>query len=438
MTAPVIDRVSADDLMSLVAGDVLPPLQVGAVLMIDLAGRGLPDETGLPEIGRRLMTIPRLRQKLVPAGRGAGRPVWVDDPDFLITEHLTSVGGTHDHDSVLAIASTLLTMPLSREHPLWVARLVTGVAGDRVALIVVFHHGLADGIGGLALLAGLVDGAPEQPTRCFPQPSLSHRQLVVDAAHERWQTVRRLPGIARRLASGLGQLGPALSTDAISCSLNRRTGPRRSIVVVRAQLRPLRDLAHRSHSGVNDLLLAVITGGLHQLLLGRGEQVNAFVVSVPFAARSTNEPSSLGNRTGVVPILLPATGSLTERLTAITRITTSAKRSKRGASTALLSPLFRLLAAFGLYGRFINRQRRIHTVASLVRGPEVAVRVLGCPVTELIPLSAAPGNLTVVFEALSYAGRLTLSISVDPQTCPDAAELQALLQQSFDEITEST
>ena len=61
-----------------------------------------------------------------------------------------------------------MTGPLPPGQPLWSATLVTGLAGDACALIVVFHHVLADGMGGLAILASLVDGVGSPPARGFP------------------------------------------------------------------------------------------------------------------------------------------------------------------------------------------------------------------------------------------------------------------------------
>ena len=428
--------------MALVAPDLRPPLQVGAVLIIDVAGHGAAGDARsadlwTDEIGRRLSTIPRLRQRLVPAGFGGGRPVWVDDPDFVITDHLTSTESPHDVASVVDVAADLLTAPLPRDRPLWTARWLPCVGGDRAALIVVFHHVLADGIGGLALLTDLVDGGPDQLGMSRARMLPSHPQLVAEAARERWRTVRRIPQLVRRAATGLTQLGPTLSTRAVRSSLNRPTGPDRRILVVRTGLRPVIELAHRYESGVNDVLLAVITGGLHDLLRHRGEQVEAFVVSVPFSSRPAGGAPGLGNRSGVVPMLLPATGTLADRVTSTAQITARAKRSQRGAATAVLGPAFRALATLGLYCRFLNRQQRIHTVVSNVRGPEPPLSLRGCPIVEVIPLSAAPGNLTVVFEALSYSGQLTLTISADPRTCPDAVDLRRILQHTFDEITTS-
>ena len=115
-------------------------------------------------------------------------------------------------------------------------------------------------------------------------------------------------------------------------------------------------------------------------------------------------------------------------LASTSRATRDAKHHPRGASTALLGPVFRLLARLGIYQRFIDHQRLIHTFVSNLRGPEDALTLLGYPITDVVPLSVATGNVTVSFTALSYAGSLVITISADPDTCPDFDRLQQELQ----------
>ena len=59
------------------------------------------------------------------------------------------------------------------------------------------------------------------------------------------------------------------------------------------------------------------------------------------------------------------------------------------------------------------------------------LRLLGCPVTAVIPLSVPIGNVTVSFTVLSYAGDLTITVNADPQACPDLAFLRTALTQEL-------
>ena len=101
----------------------------------------------------------------------------------------------------------------------------------------------------------------------------------------------------------------------------------------------------------------------------------------------------------------------------------------------MLGPVFRLLAKLGLYQRFINHQRRIHTFVSNIKGPQALLTLLGCPITDIVPLSVAPGNVTVSFTALSYHRSLVITIAADPDTCPDLDQLHQELQHQLDILT---
>ena len=406
------------------------------MLLLDVR-KGL-DPVRLKELLRhRLAAVPRLRQRLINVPVGCGRPVWVDYPEFQIEDHFAAVlrAAPTDEEAVLSIAADLLTTRLPRDRPLWAARLVTGVGHHQAALLVVFHHVLADGVAGLTLLASLVDGVVATADFGFPRPAPSVAGLALDAVRDRFRSLVRLPAAATRLGAAFTELGPALRTRAVPCSLNRPTGPRRQFLIVRSDLSPILDLAHENAATVNDLLLSAITNALHRLLAERGEQLHALVVSIPVSSRGQANVHELGNRSGVVPLLLPATGAFPARLAAIASITRAAKSHQRGASTAVLGPVFRLLAKLGLYQRFINHQRRIHTFVSNIKGPSAPLTLLGCPITDLVPLSVAPGNVTVSFTVLSYQRSLVITIGADPDTCPDLDHLHQELQHQLDIFT---
>jgi len=196
--------------------------------------------------------------------------------------------------------------------------------------------------------------------------------------------------------------------------------------------------AHAHQATVNDVVLSAIAAALHRLLLLRGERVDQFVISVPFSARRQASASDLGNQSGVIPLRVSGVGDPVRRLESVAEATRAAKQAPPGASTALLGPFFRLLAAAGLNRWFIDRQRLIHTFVSNLRGPERRLSFLQCPITRIIPLSAATGNVTVSFAVLSYAGDLAITLISDPDTCPDLYELRDVLEEELRAMTGST
>ena len=128
-----------------------------------------------------------------------------------------------------------------------------------------------------------------------------------------------------------------------------------------------------------------------------------------------------GNRVAPLLVTVPATGTATERLHRIAGVVGAARASAAAQPPiAALQPLFRLIAAAGLYRRYMNHQRRLHLLVSNVPGPREPVALDGVPVTAAIPLGVGEaGNLTVTALALSYAGTLTVTLIADPDRVPD-------------------
>lgn len=432
MRRPAIDRVSADDLMALVAERGSAPMQVGVLLLLDATD--LDPEEAIRQLGRRVAGVPRLRQRLWPVPVGCGRPIWLDDPGFDLDRHVSVLnlpGESLAEPELLRQAAALLAAPLPRDRPLWAARLVTTDEGP-AALVLVIHHVLADGIGGLAVLGGLVDGAdPAAPTPGFPRARPTPGAIWADSVRQKAAAARSLVPALLRLAAAAGQLRRVGTRRLARSSLNVPTGPRRQFASIRLSLAQTLAVARAEHATVNDVLLVACAGALHRLLAARGERVEEFVVSVPFSARRQTGVGRLGNRSGVIPLGIPAVGDPGLRLRRVAALTRTARSGARGASTALLGPVFRLLARLGLYRRFINRQRLIHTFLSNLRGPTGELSIFGRPITAMLPLSAPTGNVTVAFTVLSYAGTLVITVVADPDACPDLPLLRAALAEEL-------
>jgi diacylglycerol O-acyltransferase / wax synthase len=335
------------------------------------------------------------------------------------------------------VAAAVTTAPLPRSRPLWAATFVTGLAGGGTGLIIVMNHVLADGIGGLAVLARLVDESPAPPPghpeqARFPVPAPGGRTLAADAWAGRARRLAHPVSSVRTIRQGLAELGGTRPPRRLpATSLNRPTGPQRRIDVVAADLAAIRDLGHGHGGTVNDMILAAIAGALRALLASRGEQLDVVTVSVPVSARRAAADGQLGNQVGVMPVTVPAGGDLAVRVLRIAAITRERKTAARGTSAAVLGLPFRLLAPTGLLRWYINRQRLIHTFATNLRGPAEPLTFAGAPVQAMIPVPNTTGNVTVTFGALSYAGTLRITVLSDPSRMPDVAVLTAALRQEL-------
>jgi WS/DGAT/MGAT family acyltransferase len=411
-------------MMSLDADAGSAPMQVGAILMLR-TGADQDVDPLLDVLARRISTVPRLRQRLVRVPFACGRPVWVNDSEFDPADHLDVIAcpAPGGEETVLKMAAEMLVAPLPLDRPLWTAKLITGVGEDRAAFVFVFHHVLTDGIGGLAVLETLATETEQRDRPEAPEIPLSKSSLALEAARSRFNTLARLPKALRTVVAGALALRPSRAPRAARTSLNCPTGRQRQLAVTRCDVEAVRTAARLQGATVNDLVLAAVSAALHTLLLGRGETLEEFVISVLFSARRHTTASYLGNRNGVIPVPIPAVGPAGTRLAAVAATTRAVKQHPPGSSTAILRPLSRLLARLGAYRYFIDHQRLVHTFVTNLRGPEHPLALAGAPVTGIIPLGAISGNVTVGFAALSYAGTLTITAIADPETCPDLTEL---------------
>ena len=176
------------------------------------------------------------------------------------------------------------------------------------------------------------------------------------------------------------------------------------------------------------MVLAVIAGAIRALLASRGEELDLVTASVPVSARQAATGGQLGNQVGTMLVALPAGGDLAARVTRIAAMTRERKTAARGTSAALLGPPFRLLAPTGLLRWFFNRQRRVHTFVTDLRGPAEPFTFAGTRVRAAFPIPATTGNVTVTFGVLSYAGMLRITLVSDPSRMPDVAVLIAALR----------
>ncbi len=443
--APVVDRASSADLAFLAMDIGSVPEQFGVVLR--LGGADSPDPQRVRRlVAARVCAVPRLRQRLRRTRLGCGGPVWVDDAQFDVCRHVRQVVCPQpgDEPALLETVMGLLTAPLPKDCPLWSVTLVTGLDDGAAVLVVVVHHVLADGMGGMAIFSALVDGQAQVVGARFPRPQPSAGQLAREALRRRGRAVRSIGRSWRLLRASLTAGGGLKPARATPCSLLQPTGPRRRMAIVRVDHGALRAAAHEFGATTNDAVLVAVAAALQRVLASRGETVDPLVVCVPVSGRPPVPPPSqshgsgpnLGNMVSPLIVAVPTTGEVPERL----RTVSAQVRQHRASATgpppiALLGWAFRPLARLGGFRWYMNHQHRLHTLVTHVRGPADRVTFDGIPVRSATAVAVGEaGNTPVNFGVLSYARTLAVTVIVDPDHFFELAALTAALADELDAI----
>lgn len=438
------ERLSVQDQNNLWADAPDTPMHIMAVLqlepgpLVDDGGHLKLDEIG-GRIARRLNRAPRLRQVVRPGNVLTGPPVWIDEAGFDLDRHLRvgSIPAPGGETELLELVAWIDQQHLDRSHALWELWLLTGLSTGRVVLVLKLHHVIADGLAAVQLMAALFDFAadddgPEAPPRPW-QPGAAPDQwtLMRDNAAARVVGLGRALATIRRPGALWGAAAAAAralrftvvkATGAPRSSINQPIGPRRRLAVIRIPLDAAKAVAHAQGGKVNDLLLALVAGGLRALLLKRGESIAGLklLASVPVSMR---RDSRLGNEVGViiVPLAIDAADP-GARLHAIVRATETAKH---GQSAAVGMIGWSLMARMGLARLLSRRQRFVNLFITNVGGPPMPVYVLNAQLLDVIPVTPIAGNCTLGFAALSYNGCLAITTVADADRVPD---LDAVIQ----------
>ena len=313
---------------------------------------------------------------------------------------------------MLAACAELNEVPLDRSRPLWEIWLLTGMAGNRIGMLIRLHHVVADGMAALAMLAPLFEPAdsgnpvPSVEDEWREPPIFGDRFLSALRAGR--QLVALLPARIRQLARLLQQArSPRLS-------FNQPVGPHHRLTFVRADLAAAKAVAHAHGGKVNDVVLAAVGGGTRRLLESRGELRPDLSINVSLAAsvRRKQDPRSSGNRVAIRVVRVPVDEpDPIRRLEQIVAETTAQRRLPPYQPSGLLLQRWMV--------QVMNRQRLVNLLVSNLPGPPARLTFAGAPVLEMFQVGLGQGNLAISVGVLSYAGQLTFDVVSDADVIPD-------------------
>ena len=420
-----------------------------------------PDEAA-EDIAKRLDRIPRYRQRVRHAPFDVAAPVWSDDPDFDVHNHVhrTTVRAPGDDRRLAEVVSELISTEIDRRHPLWELWLVDGLADGRWAVVTKVHHSLTDGVGGAELFSVLVDASPEPPDLPEPDwqpgPDPSRLRVLVDRVADQLHPLRLVGATTRAprrvarsaVASAKGLLALAHDVPPTAATvLNGQLTPTRRWWPATTWLADVDCIRSRHAVTVNDVALTAITGGLRDLLLARGEHVDDRDVRslVPVSLRQLDRDGALHNRVAAMVADLPVgIADPTERLEVVHDRLVRLKASHEADATATVAelgthlPFLPIVIGFHGVTGFLHRfgQRFVNTVTTNVPGPAVPLYWMGRRMERAYPVTPIGECVRVGVAIFSYDGRLTFGVTTDRAAVPDGHLVAEGIERDLRTMTE--
>jgi len=439
------------------------PMNMSVLVMLDESRGSL--EEWRRYLDSRLDRVPRWRQKLATLPLGIGRPVWVDDREFDIANHVQGVRLDLDGDDVLhELAARLHGARQPMRHSPWLITVVD--QPSRQSLAVRAHHVLADGVGTVEIgqaifdLAGLQveDGAADDSVEeSSPAQAEKPGELRADVVQRvevvrslAWdrmamvprvvETVRRLPTHLQSSAlTGVLDLAKGVVTGpvvALGSPFARRVGPGRHFEGLHFPLDQIKRIKDAAGCKVNDVVLAIVASGARAVFDIHGlPDRSRLRIAVPVDVRRPEDPS-FGNHLSVRRIEAPI--SPVASLAHVSSVADASRASVEGEIELSFHEFMNMAeilppSAVRTIARAVARLPLFDVFVSNIPGPP-PLSIRGARVVDLIP-NIPPGPRTpIAVCACSYDGTMSVSVVADDRGQDDASTLRDAMATAFDEL----
>jgi WS/DGAT/MGAT family acyltransferase len=426
-------------------------MHIGAIMVFD-PGPGVrrpSREQLVRHLAQRLGMLPRYRQRLSePHTGGFSWPSWVEDPHFQIDRHIARAalpepGG---HAELMEWASDFFAQRLDRRRPLWEMVLVEGLDGGRWALATKTHHCMVDGVGSVDVGHLMLDAEPHPHGR-RRSPQAPGPAAVSDggtSALARILAPWELPASALSHAARIGAHGALHPRESLrraraalevivrdelvgapGSSINVPIGTLRSYRSMSVPLAQIKDIKADLGGTVNDVVLAVVAGGLRELLAARGEDLprRGLRAMVPMNVRTEEERLALGNKVSSLFVELPVAESdpLARYRETVARSRALKDDGRQAEGTAAVidiagvaPPAFHSALAQALYAK-----RLFNLTITNVPGPPGTLYAFGAPLRAVYPLVPLAAEHAIGVAVVSYDGEVFFGVVADADTVPD-------------------
>ena len=449
-----MQRLSPLDAMFLHQDSPTIPRQVSSLAILEPGEHPLDYDRLIHVINERIDLVPRYRQvpRSVPAALGT--PVWLDDENFDIALHVrrSALPRPGTDESLHELVGRLIARRLDLDRPLWELYLIEGLESGGVALLFKAHQALVDGSETVDLAQVLLEETAHD--RDIPHEDWNPRiepngaELVVGTLNRNL----RHPGEALRVAElNLGRLArklPVIGSDAqvphsvLSTELTRH----RRFASLSADLEDFRRVRVEHGGTVNDVILAVIAGGIRGWMLTRAEPVTSktsFRAMVPMSVVADDGlPTSFGSKVRGHLLSLPVGES--NPVVRLHQVSYALKDHRETGSAVAANKLAALpgfaTSTFHAVGARVadaEAGRGHQIVITNVPGPQEPVYMAGEKVSEVYPCIPLSGHRAVAIGVTSYHGRVFFGIVADRDAVPDVDVLALCIEDALQELVDT-
>jgi WS/DGAT/MGAT family acyltransferase len=315
---------------------------------------------------------------------------------------------------------------------------------------------MVDGVSATDMMSVMfeADGAPPTVAAWEPAPEPSGTELVLRTLthrtlnpSEQLRSVRaaaRAPHAAlvqardllRGMASAAGVMRPIRGS-----SLTGPVGPHRTWSWAHLRLRDVKAVRTALGGTVNDVVLAIVSGGLRDLLEARGERVADRMIRalVPVSVRRPGERGVYNNRvSAMLPELPVAVADPAARLDAVRAQMDGLKQSKQAVAGDVLTSLSGfappMLLALGARLAARSGSLGVQTGVTNVPGPQQPLHTLGRRLLESFPFVPLIGQVRISIAIFSYDGGLYFGVTGDYDSSSDIDILTTGVERSMAEL----
>jgi WS/DGAT/MGAT family acyltransferase len=420
-------------------------------------------------IEERLLPHARFRSCVVQDATGY---YWELDDNFDLDLHVarTALPDRGTTTDLKRLVGRLASTALDATKPLWQMHLVDNYMGGQ-ALIVRIHHCIADGISLIGVLMQLTSqdpadngheddaddatgGAPEGMWGSFLRPltkatvraigstgDAAARALQASAAMlEKPDSVGETAGDFARVAAQLAKdiAGIALMDNDTVTSLKGAPSGSKAVAWNKPlSLDDVKAVGKALGCSVNDVLLASVAGAIRSYLALQGEEVDGIELRamVPVNLRDPRKWRELGNKFGLVPLLLPV--GIENPIARVYEVRRRMDGLKQGY-TAMLT--MGILGAVGMAPRALQKQaldflaKKATAVMTNVPGPQQPLYMAGAQIKRMLFWVPQSGDIGMGVSILSYAGGVQFGLITDKRLCEEPQRIIDRFEPEFEKL----